>query len=58
MPEPDLQNAERLPFVFSATATAQAVAEAEAAGALLGSLCSAAGTLLGDQQAGLAGRRP
>ncbi len=44
MPEPDLQNAERLPFVFSATATADAVKEAEASGALLGSLCSASGT--------------
>ncbi len=44
MPEPDLKTATRLPFVFSATATAEAISEAEAAGAFLGSLCSAAGT--------------
>jgi FtsP/CotA-like multicopper oxidase with cupredoxin domain len=42
--EPDLENAERLPFVFSATATAEAIAEAKASGLFIDSLCSAAGT--------------
>ena len=44
IPEPDLDAAERMTFAFSATAAADAVAEAEAQGLLLGSLCSAAGT--------------
>jgi FtsP/CotA-like multicopper oxidase with cupredoxin domain len=42
--EPDLSNAERMPLVFSATATAEALAKARAEGLLLDSLCSAAGT--------------
>ena len=58
MPEPDLQNAERLPFVFSATATADAVAEAEACRCAPRFALQRRRHLLGDQQAGLAGRRP
>ena len=44
MAEPDLENAERLPFEFTATATAEALAEAEASGAFLGSLCTSGAT--------------
>jgi FtsP/CotA-like multicopper oxidase with cupredoxin domain len=40
MAAPDLDNAERIPFKFTATATAEAIAEAEASGAFLGSLCT------------------
>ncbi len=43
IPEPELETAERLTFAFSATATADALVEAEADGLLLGSLCTAAG---------------
>jgi FtsP/CotA-like multicopper oxidase with cupredoxin domain len=42
--EPDLDNAERMTFAFSATASGDAAAEAASQGLLLGSLCSAAGT--------------
>ena len=41
---PDLDNAERMTFAFSATASGNAAAEAASQGLLLGSLCSAAGT--------------
>ena len=52
---PDLGNAETLPFVFSATATGAAIAEASADDAgPLGSLCLSAASLLGDQQAVMA----
>jgi FtsP/CotA-like multicopper oxidase with cupredoxin domain len=44
IPEPDPDSAERLSFIFSATAADDAAAEAEAQGLILGSLCSAAGT--------------
>ena len=40
---PDLQNAERMTLAFSATATAEAIAEAESQGFLLDSLCAASG---------------
>lgn len=44
IPEPDVYDAERLNFTFSATAAADAAVAAEAEGLLLGTLCSAAGT--------------
>ncbi len=44
IPEPDIDNAERMVLAFSATATDQAVAEAAAQGLILGSLCSAVGS--------------
>jgi hypothetical protein len=40
MAAPDLANAERVSFAFTATATAASIAEAEAGGAFLGSLCT------------------
>jgi FtsP/CotA-like multicopper oxidase with cupredoxin domain len=43
MAEPDLVNAERLPFEFSATAAQAAIAEAEGAGLRLDSLCTSDG---------------
>jgi FtsP/CotA-like multicopper oxidase with cupredoxin domain len=42
--EPDLDQAERMVFAFSATASADAAAAAASQGALLGALCSAEGT--------------
>jgi FtsP/CotA-like multicopper oxidase with cupredoxin domain len=44
IPAPDMNSAERLTFAFSATASADAIAEAEAQGLLLDSLCASAGT--------------
>jgi FtsP/CotA-like multicopper oxidase with cupredoxin domain len=41
---PDLDNAEKMPLAFSATATNDALAEAAAAGLLIDSLCASAGT--------------
>jgi FtsP/CotA-like multicopper oxidase with cupredoxin domain len=41
---PDLDNAERITFAFSATASGDSAVEAASQGLLLGSLCSAAGT--------------
>jgi uncharacterized cupredoxin-like copper-binding protein len=40
IPAPDVANAERLPFRFTATATAEDIAESAASGAFLGSLCT------------------
>jgi FtsP/CotA-like multicopper oxidase with cupredoxin domain len=44
IPKPDLTAAERMPFAFSATATDEAIAEAQREGLILDSLCSASGT--------------
>ena len=44
IPAPDLDAAEKRTFAFSATPTADAIAEAEAEGLFLDSLCAAAGT--------------
>ena len=41
---PDLDNAEKMPFTFSATATNDALAEATAEGLLIDSLCASSGT--------------
>ena len=58
IPEPDLDNAERLPFAFSATADGDAARRSGGAGPAARLALQRRRDVLGDQQEGLAGRRP